>query len=199
MGCKNCFRCRRRTCAFVSKVWLAAILTMGLYISTDTIMGGKHNRISVEHLQLFTTERHLADLGDAPRMNSGQAGAIRRQLFEKEIGKTLRLKLIHSNSPDSPVRRHYASHLEELKEIFAADAERLKSFHAPIWRRMQSHSSEDFSINARAPAAEPSPSPEADNHLDRDRQPVKEKAFESPIISGSSLGNIGQYFVEFYI
>lgn len=111
----------------------------------------------------------------------------RRKLQAHErAGNSLQLRLLHRNALESPVRKEFASREEEIIEIVAFDDTRIKGFHASL--ASAKHRMSAFLTNVDAPS--PSPSSVIASPAE----------FQGKLVSGASLpGNLGQYFVEFYV
>lgn len=93
---------------------------------------------------------------------------------------SLRLKLIHKNSPHSPLRKTFSSKQEHLQYILHEDKIRVKGFQRALEQHLP-----------RRPEFEALSTVKRSTHNHK-------RGFKAHVISGASAGS-GQYFVDFYI
>ncbi|KAI5075837.1 hypothetical protein GOP47_0009913 [Adiantum capillus-veneris] len=125
-----------------------------------------------------------------------------RRLMQAEYGNrnTLKLRVLHRNSMDSPARKEFGSREEEIEDLIAMDEMRVKGFSAVNLKLGREDGDNTLPspspafasppISGGAPSTLPEPSPSPSNY----------EEFLGRVVSGASFpGNIGQYFVEFSI
>ncbi|MCO5611574.1 hypothetical protein L7F22_065827 [Adiantum nelumboides] len=125
-----------------------------------------------------------------------------RRLMQAESGNrnTLKLRVLHRNSMDSPARKDFGSREEEIEDLIAMDEMRVKGFSAVNLKLGREDG--DNSLLSQSPVSAPPPLWTDSPSLvpEPSPSPSSYEEFLGRVVSGASFpGNIGQYFVEFSI
>eukprot|EP01018_Ginkgo_biloba_P038832 Gb_36131 [translate_table: standard] len=103
---------------------------------------------------------------------------------KKHATGSLRLKLVHRNSHDSPFRKNFSSQQDFLADIVHGDSVRVQSLQTTLRHKIKHHLPKGLGFNSSS--------------IWKQSTYYHKKDYTAPVISGASSGS-GEYFVDFYI
>jgi hypothetical protein len=153
------------------------------------------------------------DMGRHDEALGYSSSAIFNSMKMEAAGTAIRIKLVHRNSPESPVRKQYATQVQALEEAMETDAQRLAGFRkrmllataanagssklAAAAGGVAAYARRNAVVAATTAAAAP-PGATTANIENPNGTPPTAHNFHTSVFSGSTLGS-GQYLLSFSI
>jgi hypothetical protein len=193
-----------------SGIWSSLSKVLRPVVAVEEMKAERNNaKAAAREAAADEVRRHDEALGysSSPIFNSMKMEAA---------GTAIRIKLVHRNSPESPVRKLYATPVQALEEAMETDAHRLAGFRkrmllataakggsssklAAAAGGVAAHTRRNAVVAATAAApAPPPPGATTANIENPNGTPPTAHNFHTSVFSGSTLGS-GQYLLSFSI